>query len=195
MKTTCSANRDSIAEWSFQYLRRQAQTGRERMIQGKVQRDFLHETAHSHSRPHNSQSKDMSHTAVADSSTDDNDDDDWHSVDSSTSVLDASDILAFRASSQNKRGRFIVYSGGVRFVQSLTKKELWTRTFLELAEMRKVRGSFVSKLTMKPREQLELKFIGGETVLLEGMKDQNEAFNAVIGFSSLQWQALQPLQA
>ena len=163
------------------------------MIEGKIKQDFLNKTAYSHSEPHNSHYMNLSQTAVADSSTDENDED-WHSVDSSTSVLDASDILAFRASSQHKRGRFIVYSGGVRFVQSLTKKELWRRTFLELAEMRKVKGSFMSNLTMKPREQLELKFVDGEIKLLEGMKDQNESFNAVIGFSSLQWQVLQPLQ-
>lgn len=163
------------------------------MIHGKVEQALSDETMHSHS-----ETPSINYTRLPRKSdtngNNDADDEDWHSVDSSTSVLDASDILAFRAYSNNRIGQFIVYSGGVRFVQSLTKKEIWRRTFLELAEMRKLKGSFSKNLTMKPREQLELKLIDGEIILLEAIKHQDEAFNAVIGYSSLQWQALQPLQ-
>lgn len=128
--------------------------------------------------------------AAVDSNTDD-DDEDWHSAISSTNILNDSDIISFRAYSQGLVGRLIVHSGGIRFVQSLIKKELWKRTFLELVEMRKVEGSLVSKITMKDFEQLEFKFSDGNSLLLKIMKNRDEAFNTIIGFSSLQWQALQ----
>lgn len=128
--------------------------------------------------------------AVSDTNTDDNDED-WHSATSSTSVLDASDILSFRAHLQGVVGRLIIHSGGIRFVRSLNKKELWRRTFLELAEMRKLEGSLFSKITMKTFEQLEIKSSDGDSVLLEKLNNRDEAFNAIIGFSALQWQALQ----
>lgn len=128
--------------------------------------------------------------AVSDTYTDDNDED-WHSATSSTSVLDDSDILSFRAHLQGVVGRLIIHSGGIRFVRSLNKKELWRRTFLELAEMRKLEGSLFSKITMKTFEQLEIKSCDGDSVLLEKLKNRDEAFNAIIGFSALQWQALQ----
>lgn len=155
---------------------------REQMIQKKVEQDFRDET-------HNSQSM-IPRVAVPDSNTNDNEED-WHSVTSSTSILDGSDIISFRGHSQGVVGRLIIHSGGIRFVRSLTKKELWTRGFLELAEMRKLEGSLISKVTMKTFEQLEFKFSDGGSLLLEKMINRDEAFNAIIGFSSLQWQALQ----
>lgn len=184
------ANWHSVAEWSFQYLRRQAQITREQMIQKKVLQEFQDETSCSPHEAYTGQNLLVPGVTVKDSNTDD-DDEDWHSASSSTSILDASDILSFRAYSQGVVGRLIIYSGGIRFVRSLTKKEVWRRTFLELAEIRKLKGSLVSKVTMKTFEQLEIKFIGGDSLLLEKMRNRDEAFNAIIGFSSLQWQALQ----
>lgn len=121
----------------------------------------------------------------------DSDDDDalsWHSADSSSSVLDSSDVITFRARSNNHTGRFIIYANGVRFVRSFHKQELWRRSFLEIAEMRKLQGSAISQLTLKSSEQLELTFTDGDSVVLDGMKDRDEAFNTIIGFSALQWQ-------
>lgn len=184
------ANGDSVAEWSFQYLRRQAQITREQMIQKRVLRDFRDENACPPHETYNGQNMAIPRVAVAEGSTDD-DDEDWHSVSSSTSILEASDIFSFRAHSQGVVGRLIIHSGGIRFVRNLTKKELWKRTFLELAEMRKLEGSLVSKITMKTFEQLEIIFSDGESLILEKMKSRDEAFNVIIGFSSLRWQALQ----
>ena len=114
------------------------------------------------------------------------DDEDWHSVSSSKSVLEDSDIIAFRAQSKGVIGRLVVFSGGIRFVRSIGHKEMWRRSFLELAEMRKVEGSVISKLTMASRQQMEFKFTDGST-LMEGMRNRDEAFNTIIGFSGLQW--------
>ena len=120
-------------------------------------------------------------------------DDDWHSISSVTSLLDASDIKAFRALWQGSFGRLVIFSSGLKFIQSLTKRELWNRPFSELIEIRKLRGSSISKVAMGSAEQLELQFVDKSVLLLEGMKDRDEAFNIIIGFSGLRWQALQPV--
>ncbi|MCJ1471138.1 hypothetical protein MMC07_009786 [Pseudocyphellaria aurata] len=177
------------AEWSFQYLRRQAQITREQMIQKVVVQDIRDGTA----CPFNETCKGrmIPRAAVLDSNTDDDDDEDWHSAISFTNTHNDSDIISFRAYSQGLVGRLIVQSGSIRFVQSMNKKELWKRTFLELVEMSKVEESLVSRITTKKSEQLELRFNDGNLILLKKMKDRDEAFNTIIGFSSLQWQALQ----
>ncbi len=118
------------------------------------------------------------------------DDDDWYSASSNASVLEATDIHSFRAQSHGSIGRLIVFSKGIRYVRSVTKKEMWRRDYLELAEMRKVEGS---KFTSLVPDQLEIKCIDGSRLHLEGMKERDEAFNTIIGFSSLQWQSLQIL--
>ena len=126
--------------------------------------------------------------AISDSNADDNDED-WHSVSSFTSILDSTDISSFRAHSQGVAGSLIINSQGIRFVRSLTKRVLWRRTFLELAEMRKLEASLISKVMMF--QQLQIKFSDGDSLVVDKMKNRDDAFNAIIGFSSLQWQALQ----
>ena len=54
--------------------------------------------------------------------------------------------------------------------------------------MRKLEASAVSRATFQSLEQLELTFIDGTSVVLGAMKDRDEAFNTIIGFSALQWQ-------
>lgn len=109
----------------------------------------------------------------------------------SSDVPDSNAIISFRARSLGKSGFLVVHPSGIQFVRRLGGTELWHRTYLELAEMRKREGSLLSKLSMKSLEQLELKCSKGDVLLLEAMKDRDEAFNSIIGFSALQWQALQ----
>ena len=54
--------------------------------------------------------------------------------------------------------------------------------------MRKLEASAVSRVTFRSLEQLELTFIDDTSVVLDAMKDRDEAFNTIIGFSALQWQ-------
>ena len=129
-------------------------------------------------------------TIVNDTDLDD-EDEDWHSVNSSTSVLEDTDIIAFRAQSKGVIGRIVVFSGGIRFVRSIGHKEIWRRSFLELTEMRKVEGSIMSRLTMVSRQRLEFKFTDGNT-LMEGMRDRDDAFNTIVAFSGLQWYVQMP---
>jgi len=166
---------------------------RERMIKGKVEENHHHELENprigvyaSQTTPAPKVTIQVTHPDVEDS--DDDDTLSWHSADSSSSVLDSSDVITFRARSNSHTGRFIIYANGVRFVRSFHKQELWRRSFLEIAEMRKLQGSAISQLTLKSSEQLELTFTDGDSVVLDGMKDRDEAFNTIIGFSALQWQ-------
>lgn len=184
----------NVAEWSFQYLRRQAQITRECLIQSKVEHRMLGENTRTSSATLDGETPTKAQIYSADGGIgggDDDENEDWQSANSSSSILDTTDLLAFRAKSPSGFGRLVIYPGGIRFVRSVTKKELWRRTFLEMVEMRKLEGSTVSKLTNKALEQLEFTFTDGETLVLKALKDRDEAFNAIIGFSYLQWQVLQ----
>ncbi|KAL9006589.1 MAG: hypothetical protein Q9188_000626 [Gyalolechia gomerana] len=175
---------NAVAEWSFQYLRRHAQTTREQLVKQRVDRIEQQENdgggPPSYVVPVIIVNEDSSH-----------EEDDWHSACSTTSVLDGMDIVAYRAYSRGAVGRLIIYSGGIRFVRSVKPKQLWRRSYLELVEMRKTEGSSVSKIPGVPPQSLELKFMDGSKLALEGMKDRDSAFNTIIGFSGLQWQSLQ----
>lgn len=191
------------AEWSFIYLRRQAQITRERIIERKVEEDHFRELANPAVKytgrvtrvPKIKIKGSDSGDEDDNDEVDDGDDDDegWYSACSTTSVLEASDIRSFRCQSHKVIGRLVIYSKGVRFVRSLPKKELWRRNFLELAEMRKVEGSKMSKLVSSSPDQLEIKCIDGSKMHFGGMKERDEAFNTILGFSGLQWQSLQIL--
>lgn len=172
------------AEWSFQYLRRHAQTTREQLIENKVDRIHQEESdcgsLASCITPEITVNEDISYG-----------EDDLHSVYSTARVLDGMDIVAYRAYSQGAVGRLIVYTGGIRFVQSIKRREIWRVSYLELAEMRKKEGPSLLKIPGVPSQSLEFKFINGSKIAVEGMKDRDSAFNTIIGFSGLQWQSLQ----
>lgn len=174
-----------VAEWSFQYLRRKAQMTRERLLERKVDRNFHHDQR----AAYKGFLQTIPNIAIDDGGSDD--DEDWHSVRSSTSVLGKTDIMAYRAWSQGAIGRLVIYAGGVRFVRSLKRKESWRYSFLDLAEMRKQEASLLSRLPTVSSHSLELKLIDGSVFTIEGLKDRDSAFNSIIGFSGLQWQALQ----
>ncbi|KAL8722824.1 MAG: hypothetical protein Q9225_000773 [Loekoesia sp. 1 TL-2023] len=176
------------AEWSFQYLRRNAQITREQLVKQRV--DQIYQEKNDGDRAPRYQGIMRMIPDVTAEEDDSDKDDDWHSASSTTSVLEGTDIIAYRAYSQGLVGRLIIYSDGVRFVRSVKRKELWRRSFLELAEMRKKEGSLVSRLPGVSSQSLELNFIDGSKLALEGMKDRDSAFNTVIGFSGLQWQSL-----
>lgn len=186
------------AEWSFQYLRRQAQITREELIKKRIEEGHWRELANPVFDEYSGQTTTVPKIRVEndDSSEDevDGDDEGWYSATSTTSVLEASDIRAFRAQYSGSLGRLIVSSKGIRFVRSLPpRKEHWRCDYLDLAEMRKAEGSTVSKITSGSQDQLEIKCIDGSKLNFEGMKERDEAFNTIIAFSSLQWQSLQIL--
>ncbi|KAL9605550.1 MAG: hypothetical protein Q9179_001253 [Wetmoreana sp. 5 TL-2023] len=178
------------AEWSFQYLRRNAQITREKLIERAAGRIYRDETDE-HVSPDTNLVQAVPEIVVDATGSDDDDDEDWHTTSSATNVLDGSDLVAYRAYSHGTVGQLIIYAGGVRFVRSIKRRELWRRSFLELAEMRKKEGSSVSRLPAVPSHSLELKCIDGSRLILDGIKERDSAFNTIIGFSGLQWQSLQ----
>ena len=187
------------AELAFQYLRRRAQTSRELIIKKMTNEVHCPQNASPKDGVFAGQTTamlrtilgvdetDEAHTANADSG----DDESWHSADSSSS-LEGTDILSFRARWGIITGRLVLYANGVRFVRSLKRKELWKRSFLEMAEMRKLEISTASRVTLKTPSRLELTFTDGDSMILGAMNDRDAAFNSIIGFSALQWQVSYP---
>lgn len=186
------------AEWAFIYLRRQAQSTRERIIEKKVEEGHFRELANPQVDEYTGRMTTVPKIKLEGCDSEDEDDDDdegegWHSACSTTSVLEASDIRSFRCQLHKSFGRLVVYSKGIRFVRSLPKKELWRRNYLELAEMRKTEGSAMSRLASLSPDQLEVKCIDGSILHFEGMKERDEVFNTIIAYSGIQWQSLQIL--
>ena len=184
------------AEWSFAYLRRQAQITRERVIEKKVEKDLFRELAKPAPDEYCGSMTTVPKITVRgekleDEENTDDDNESWYSACSTTSVVEASDIRSFRCQSQQVVGRLVVYSEGIRFVRSLPKKELWRRNYLDLAEMRKAKGSTMSGLTSLSRNQLEIICVDGSKLRLRGIKERDEAFNAIIAYSGMKWQSLQ----
>lgn len=181
------------AEWSFQYLRRQAQITREQLVQKKAEEGHIRELTNPNADGYTGRFIQIPKLRVGDNDSEedaDSDDDGWYSASSSTSVLEATDIRSFRARSAGVSGRLIIFSKGIRFVRSTKTKEMWIYDFLDLVEMRKIKGNRLSKVFTSP-DQLEIKLVDGAKLQLEGMKEREEAFNSIIAFSSLQWQSLQ----
>ncbi|KAL6722141.1 hypothetical protein ACLMJK_001248 [Lecanora helva] len=203
----------TYAEWSFQYLRRQAQVTREQMIKDKVEKGHYHERANPAVEAYTGRmitvpkiaiqaggdDSVQDHTYNSDEEEGEDDDDGYFSASSTTSVLEASDIRSFRAQYQGSTGRLIVFTSGIRFVHSslppIRNKEnieVWRYSYLDLAEMQKLDGSTKSKLTsLSPSERLEIHCVDGKKLRLEGMRERDDAFNTIIAFSGLQWQSLQ----
>ena len=99
--------------------------------------------------------------------------------------------MSFYAQWNGLVGRLVITSKGLRFVRRLGRREMWEISYLDLAEMRKMHGSVMAKLTLKSLEQMEFQCVDGKVLRIEAMKDRDEAFNSIVGFSGLQWQALQ----
>ena len=181
------------AEWSFAYLRRQAQSTREQIVEKKVESDRLREPAMDENRRHLTTVPKIvvEGGGARDEGNNADDDQSWYSACSTNSARDISDIRSFRCQSHHVFGRLVVHSKGIRFVRTLPTKELWRRNYLDLAEMRKVEGSTLSKLTSLSPNQLEIKCVDRSKLHLEGMKERDEAFNMIVAHSGMQWQNLQ----
>ena len=184
------------AEWSFAYLRRQAQITREHIIEKKIEKNYFRELAKPVADEYLGNMTTVPKITVTgeilEDEEDTNDDNEsWYSVCSTTSVVEASDIRSFRCQSQEAVGRLVVYLEGIRFVRSFPKKELWRRNYIDLAEMRKAEGTIMSGLTSLSRNQLEIICADGSKLRLKGIQERDEAFNTIIAFSGMKWQSLQ----
>ncbi|KAJ9639957.1 hypothetical protein H2199_006190 [Coniosporium tulheliwenetii] len=186
------------AEWSFRYLRKYAQETREKIINRKIEQQFQEEDG-SHSQPIALQGRGtpkLIEVSLVDGSpcaADESDDSaDYETADETFYVAEEVDFLSFRCRWHGQVGQLAIYSGGIRFIRSFPKKELWRRRYAELVELRKLSTSAKLKLG-KTDKLLEFAFTDGTIDQVEAMRARDEAFNTIVGFSGLRWQVLQPL--
>ena len=184
------------AEWSFAYLRRQAQITRERIIEENVEKGHFRELAKPAAEAYDGSMTTVPKIMVRGEDLEDEQDTDddnksRYSSCSTTSDVEGSDIMKFRCQSQEVIGRLVVFSKGIRFVRSLPKKEMWRRNYIDLAELRKAKGSTMSGLTSLSRNQLVIICVDGSKLHFNGIKGRDEAFNAIIAYSGMKWQSLQ----
>ncbi|KAI9884989.1 MAG: hypothetical protein M1823_003226 [Watsoniomyces obsoletus] len=197
----------TYSEWAFQYLRGRAQVHREEMMEEKVEKVAAATTidkASSHAAnvtrlpPLSARLKDESHgTTIAHNEIpeEEEEDDDFHSIHSDTStthslLLPETTFYSVHCEHNHIFGRLLVTSLGIHFIRSIpSKKEIWHRSWDELLEMKKFDSSIITKLTSM--NNIEFLFTDGTKITIKGLKDRDEAFNIIIGFSGLQWQSLQ----
>lgn len=180
-------------------MRQKAQICREKIIEGIVEQEFLDEIAG------RQRLKGTQNTTASDHEPDDTQDEEtsnssYHSCKSNfsspySSPLFSITFLSFRALSYGHPGHLSIHRTGLFFAETLSPaRRRWQYTFLDLAEMKKPdAGSRVSKFIRKKARlsELELRFTDGREEVLEGMRERDGAFNAIIGFSGLRWQNLQ----
>lgn len=159
-RTPSFCQADSLsAEWSFQYLRTQAQTRREKLIVQKVEDIVVEEQT---SPPSQSYQGNMDVPLLAangvpigperDPTAVDDNEEDWHSVDSGRSILHDTTIASLRCECDGHVGKLVISADDIAFRSSLAKRELWRRPYLELAEMKKVRTISPPNLTTATNE-------------------------------------------
>ena len=187
------------AEWSFQYLRREAHIVREERIKLKIDGEHSREMNDAKRAGYTGLITKMPRIQVEGPEYEGGeeaptDSEDWQSATSASSVLEDVDFRSFRAYFEDARGHIVVFSDGVRFIKRFRKTKIWTVPFIELSEMRKVKGDRMSKV-FASRDQLEITSTNGRKYSMEGMQERDEAFNTIIAFSGLQWQSLQIKQS
>ena len=183
------------AEWSFEYLRQEAETKRKRLLSAPSREASASELRRRHSSesklPRFRWSRSDSHHYSYESS---DEEDDWHSVASSISLDDEIDVQSFRAQYDGVIGKLVLSISGIRFVSSISKNTVWQLLYMDMTEMQKYAGSrlsTVATLGVLKGEQMEFRGVTGETYLLGAMRDRDQVFNEILGLSGRQWQALQ----
>ena len=138
----------------------------------------------------------------------DADDDDWHSVSSFADLLAGTDLAVFPATWAGTVGRLVLHAHGVRF-QRLGLRHLhtlWDVPYAEMGELRKFRSAAAAGRRglsrarggkhkvgkMRTSHALEIQREDGEVFRVEALRERDEAFNWIVGFSGVRWQNLQP---
>ncbi|OJD33484.1 p-loop containing nucleoside triphosphate hydrolase protein [Diplodia corticola] len=105
-------------------------------------------------------------------------------------------FLTFRCRYHKRPARLGISASGVSLIRLFPAKQIWSRHFHEIGEMRKTAGSAVGRGIRKVLEgkTLEFTFVDGEVDQIEAVRRRDEAFNSIIGFSNLTWQMLDPVK-
>ncbi|KAH0547796.1 hypothetical protein FGG08_000053 [Glutinoglossum americanum] len=190
----------SLAEWTFQYLRRESQSSRETPIQEKIERIHHDEETpmkrqngspvHHHHHHHR-------HSPPEPLSTDENEAEDWQSADSAAhNTLNDQTILSCKCECSGTSGRLAISSSSIHFARSRPPKdELWRRSFSDLVAMSKTSQPAAIGIHRHHhhhhhndhKRALDLEFADGEVVRLGGFRERDRAFNCIVGVSGLRW--------
>ena len=179
------------AEWSFQFLQREALSAKEARSSTRLEeaRDRKQFNASKHDPVDLSTS--TIHVQInEDSSSFDSEEEDWKSATSVASGLADDVIRSFRGFFGMKPGRLVVCFSGVRFVESLKRSEVWRLEYIDIGGMSKAESTPPTKILFST-EQLVIYHKSDSSFRIDGMKRRDEAFNAIIAFSALRWRNLQ----
>ena len=189
------------AEWAFRQLRSEAQNTRAAIIGHRVTEKYLAEEINPTVVDYggNLELSTETQTTVTDDKTDtgyDSEDSSasYETACSSASALGDKELFHFRCRWRSCVGRLILLSSGLKFKSSFpTRRTQWSRSYLDLVEIRKQSPeSRIQQLaTMEVVQFLWTDGTIDEVLETRGRRD--EIFNCVLGFSGLKWQALQPL--
>ena len=189
------------AEWAFRYLRSEAQNARAAIIEHRVTEKYLAEEIHPAAPayggdlelPNITRTISGEEKAAMEYDSDDSATS-YRTTTSSASAIGSQELLSFRCRWRSYIGRLILSGSGLKFVSALpSRSEQWSRSYLELVEMRK-RSSESRVGRAATIEVLQFHWIDGTTDEVLGTRGcRDEMFNCVLGFSGLKWQALQPL--
>ncbi|KAF4544193.1 P-loop containing nucleoside triphosphate hydrolase protein [Lasiodiplodia theobromae] len=159
------------AQWSFRYLSNQAQRMRARTAERAA------ESGHS-----------MEQSVVEENNE--------VFVDAPSFPGEYVNFLTFRCRYHGIPARLAISASGISLIRLFPAKQLWSRHFYEISEMRKTSGSALGRGLRKVVEgkTLEFAFIDGEMDQIEAVRRRDEAFNSIIGFSNLMWQMLDPAE-
>jgi len=184
------------AEWSVRYLQAHATAAKKAIEVRKLAGDE-HEGTPDSKEEHG----EAPHIFLNDKTDSDDSIESFVSADS-YHTTDPTDIISFRCLYTIYPGRLILSTTGIRFRSSFSKlsnsEVKFDFQYVQLREMSKSQAkkgllSPVAKYT-SGLDKLELIFNdehGEQIVLLENMRGRDRAFNAILGFSGLEWQNLQ----
>ena len=190
------------SEWAFRYLRREAQDARAAIVRQRAIGKYLSGETDPEGPIYrgNMELPTITRTtSTGDKAATVYDSDDsatsYNTACSSTSVVRGQEMLSFRCRWRSSLGRLKLYGSGLGFSSSLpTRGEQWSRSYIELVELRKQTSeSRVERAATI--EMLQFHWADGtidEVFETRGCRD--EMFNCVLGFSGQKWQALQPLE-
>ncbi|KAL0258625.1 hypothetical protein SLS55_006122 [Diplodia seriata] len=105
-------------------------------------------------------------------------------------------FLTFRCRYHGVPARLGISASGISLIRLFPAKQLWSRHFHEIGEMRKTAGSALGRgiSTVLEGKTLEFIFVDGQMDQIEAVRRRDEAFNSIIGFSNLMWQMLDPVK-
>lgn len=172
------------AELSFQYLREQAQISRAAVARQKMEASHMPSddcSQRAELRASTRPDSTLEHALLRGADT------------PCGSKEPAIDLLSFRGMSNRLLGHLIVSTEGLRFVRSVVRKEMWSRQYDELAELRKTTATMTTQVNKW--EGLEFLWTNDSRTRLDYVKSRDECFNSIVGFSNLWWQNMRPLDA